>query len=735
MASASAARQSSSVPSAHARFDSQRPTPSGPSTVSYREPPATKHCGAAPLTHAQLLAKNAQLEAQLQGLSSLNEELLRSAGLSRLQEENARLRAELDAQQPPHMPAGLSAADAARLDSVAAEALARFDPTPPLWTAERWVASLAPEHELSSALLRRLRERTPDARLERGFLCALGGTASEAMVLALLREAGVLEALADKARRIWRALANLSTANTSTPPSPAPSPMVAASLASIEARTAAYGGMEAALGYGPPDSRDAMRIEHCDGSDAALGFTPAGFDTPTTSEIEYWYVADPDGGLARLRRNAWPGARPAPQRAPRVQAVCAELNERLRRAGEREVGEREVVAARLYTGPMAAKYDAALRAVHAAAVVRPGASPAQRATEHAKQEWHRLCKENTYRCTLRLLNSAIVKLSKLSTPQPLFCVSLDSELLPYARGDQPLRRSDDVLLGTAIVHGFTSKPLVVDYALRSPGGRVLQLDAGAVGRSANLGQLASPPHDGVHVFPPLTAFELSGCHAHGPLTVLELRVAATAEWQRPGLDRHIEANSQPPDGQWAAKVLKCSSEYDDDLWSASQLLGPPKVYPAYGDITGVWAAAGNGERPHEFVELEFESPMYVSALEIYETYRPGACVRVCLHTTAGGWDEVWRGRSEQDRLPAVSRVFSPPLQWRGYPTTAVRIDICAPTNSAGPAQVDAVRLLGYLAPPWSVEPRKVAVGASDRRQPSRGREQGIWRITTAFDRP
>ena len=57
------------------------------------------------------------------------------------------------------------------------------------------------------------------------------------------------------------------------------------------------------------------------------------------------------------------------------------------------------------------------------------------------------------------------------------------------------------------------------------------------------------------------------------------------------------------------------------MWSVKQLLGPPTVYPAYGDINGVWAAATTSGGT-EWVELGFEAPMYVYGIEVYETFRP-----------------------------------------------------------------------------------------------------------------
>ena len=141
---------------------------------------------------------------------------------------------------------------------------------------------------------------------------------------------------------------------------------------------------------------------------------------------------------------------------------------------------------------------------------------------------------------------------------------------------------------------------------------------------------------GLHT-PQPTIPTLAGCHVDGTVAVIELRAAATAAWQQPGVTKLTALAAAPPDATWATAVIGCSSEYDDSLWSAKQLLGPPTVFPAYGDINGVWAAASVEGSTMEYVELEFGGPMYVRGLEVYETYRPGAVVRVALrNVTAGG---------------------------------------------------------------------------------------------------
>lgn len=77
-----------------------------------------------------------------------------------------------------------------------------------------------------------------------------------------------------------------------------------------------------------------------------------------------------------------------------------------------------------------------------------------------------------------------------------------------------------------------------------------------------------------------------------------------------------------------------------------------------GDITGAWAQGNRAN--NEFLIVEFERPVYPEQIDIYETYNPGAVVRVAVRnsrtartvfnyetlTTENdnnvGWETVWQ---------------------------------------------------------------------------------------------
>merc|ERR1711965_649979 len=77
-----------------------------------------------------------------------------------------------------------------------------------------------------------------------------------------------------------------------------------------------------------------------------------------------------------------------------------QANAKLRKEGHNELMLEEVLAGRLYTGPMYQKYNAVLRACTNDPYL----------VECAKK----ICKSNTYATTIHAINSCVIKLSKLT---------------------------------------------------------------------------------------------------------------------------------------------------------------------------------------------------------------------------------------------------------------------------------------------------------------------------------
>ncbi|MGI6652266.1 MAG: hypothetical protein ACOX4Y_11000 [Limnochordia bacterium] len=147
--------------------------------------------------------------------------------------------------------------------------------------------------------------------------------------------------------------------------------------------------------------------------------------------------------------------------------------------------------------------------------------------------------------------------------------------------------------------------------------------------------------------------------------------------------------------QWAI-TASASSEYGSGDWSAKQMLGQPDVYPGYGDDGRAWAPVSQNAGL-QWVELGFAEAVYVESVEIYETFNPGAVVKVELVDTSGRGHLIWEGRG--GFAGDSARVFSVRNGTITVPCSVVRITL--DTDSVGGwNEIDAVSITGSLNSPW-----------------------------------
>ena len=177
-----------------------------------------------------------------------------------------------------------------------------------------------------------------------------------------------------------------------------------------------YGGLEGLVGVPNPLVLPTMEAEHSARADSASPFRTSNYGLQTCSRVEWTFVVEPDadGVLARLGIECWPceeasaaGAHPrAPTPLAELDGARAAVDARLAAHDTEALQTAELVAARLYTGPMFAKYNAVLRA-------RTGVDALARQCEE-------LCQGNGYTTTLHAVNSAIVKLGKVTTAEKVY---------------------------------------------------------------------------------------------------------------------------------------------------------------------------------------------------------------------------------------------------------------------------------------------------------------------------
>lgn len=142
----------------------------------------------------------------------------------------------------------------------------------------------------------------------------------------------------------------------------------------------------------------------------------------------------------------------------------------------------------------------------------------------------------------------------------------------------------------------------------------------------------------------------------------------------------------PPTTQWASSVRGFSTEYTSQSWAAHRVLGAPDVFPAHGDSPNAWASLGADDQT-EWLEVGYAQPVRVSAVEVYETYNPGAVSSIELVTTSGARIVAYQG--SPGARGAVANKLRADVACTEEPIVAVKVTL-ASTQVAGWNEVDAI---------------------------------------------
>jgi hypothetical protein len=137
---------------------------------------------------------------------------------------------------------------------------------------------------------------------------------------------------------------------------------------------------------------------------------------------------------------------------------------------------------------------------------------------------------------------------------------------------------------------------------------------------------------------------------------------------------------------WASSVRSASTQYSNTSWSAARALGAPDVYPAGGDQVNAWASRGADDRI-EHLELAFDTPRRIMAVDVFETYNPGAVSRIELIATDGTRTIAYEGEALAIAQPSYQRHIS--FHCTDQRIAAVRITIDSPAVE-GWNEIDAV---------------------------------------------
>ncbi|XP_016970135.1 F-box/LRR-repeat protein 4 isoform X2 [Drosophila rhopaloa] len=150
--------------------------------------------------------------------------------------------------------------------------------------------------------------------------------------------------------------------------------------------------------------------------------------------------------------------------------------------------------------------------------------------------------------------------------------------------------------------------------------------------------------------------------------------------------------------QYVLGVLDFSSQYGIDYsisYTAANVIGRPTKFPAYGDYPETfpmrtygdwWQRAPSATREiqaqnlpklatHDYIVVYFEEFVVPTEVAIFETFNPGAVVRIWAYGLTKHWTCLWEATESDLARPALdSRRFAPALKKTTMITKTLRID-------------------------------------------------------------
>lgn len=153
------------------------------------------------------------------------------------------------------------------------------------------------------------------------------------------------------------------------------------------------------------------------------------------------------------------------------------------------------------------------------------------------------------------------------------------------------------------------------------------------------------------------------------------------------LDAAALPPAPPPAMIWASSVEEMSSQYSADNWSAARVLGPPDVTRPGQDDVNAWASLGADDRV-EFLSVMLARPARLSAVEIFETFNPGAVREVTLVSESGETTVVRRDQVQGSSSARHVNRFELGACTQ-EPIIAIRVTVDSPAV-AGWNEIDAI---------------------------------------------
>lgn len=176
-----------------------------------------------------------------------------------------------------------------------------------------------------------------------------------------------------------------------------------------------------------------------------------------------------------------------------------------------------------------------------------------------------------------------------------------------------------------------------------------------------------------------------------------LEVLPTAETQP--LPPEAPSGSPQEVRQWASEAV-ASTEYGSEDWSAARAVGVTDTYECTDNVTA-WAASGSDTV--EWINLYIHAPMYLTEINIVETYNPDQVSQVDLIDMQGQYVTVYTAQPKQITEPCPY-FLNIPVSQSDILAQGVRVTIDQSVLGLGWNEIDAVEMVGTIGEGTPIRP-------------------------------
>ncbi|MEA3397407.1 MAG: NHL repeat-containing protein, partial [Chloroflexota bacterium] len=175
-----------------------------------------------------------------------------------------------------------------------------------------------------------------------------------------------------------------------------------------------------------------------------------------------------------------------------------------------------------------------------------------------------------------------------------------------------------------------------------------------------------------------------------------------------------------PLSQWATDAV-ASSQYSDPDWSALQAVGEPDTSDC-GDYGTAWASASGNTV--EWVDVYYDTPVYLTEIRIFQTYNPDQVAQVDLIDLDGQVVPLYTQEPHAVEQPCPY-VLTIEVEQTDFLVQGVRITVDQSVLGLGWNEIDAVELVGAPGEGDAVRP---IVEAPPTPTPFPPPEGFLWRL-------